>query len=299
MSFVVSAEHLASIPRPPVAEILSLEDVGTDVFRGTAHTAAPRIYGGQALGQSLVAAGLTVDRDRHVHSLHGHFVHPGRPDAPVDYHVERLRDGGSFTTRQVRAVQADRTIFLATASFQRPEKGLEHQTPTSVPATPPEQLPRFEDSLNDEELSEAAWLPHLLSNIAVDFRFPEEYPRLANRRGEARPPRQRAWIRTPEALSDDPLVQAAGFAYCSDLFLLSATLPPHVQHIDTPGLQLASLDHTIWWHAPFRADEWHLYEQHGYRMSGGRGLSRGYLFDRNGNLLASTMQEGLLRFRDR
>ncbi|MBF4479315.1 acyl-CoA thioesterase-2 [Rhodococcus rhodochrous J3] len=298
MSIAVTVETLASIPRPPVGQILSLENVGYDAFRGSAYTQAPRIYGGQALGQSLVAAGLTVDRDRQVHSLHGHFVHPGRSDTPVNYHVERLRDGGSFTTRQVRAVQNDRTIFLATASFQRPEKGLEHQTPVSAPATPPEELPRLEDSLSEEELSEATWLLPLLTNIGVEFRFPEEYPRLANRRGESRPPRQRAWIRTPERLGDDILVHAAGFAYCSDLFLLSAALPPHGRHIDTPGLQLASLDHTVWWHAPFRADEWHLYEQHGYRMGGGRGLSRGYLFDRDGNLLASTAQEGLLRFRD-
>ncbi|WFS11084.1 acyl-CoA thioesterase [Rhodococcus aetherivorans] len=298
MFTVVTAESLASIPRPPVRRILSLDEMGGDVFRGGSHTRAPRIYGGQALGQSLMAAGLTVDRDRHPHSLHGHFVHPGRSDEPVDYHVERLRDGGSFTTRQVRAVQNDRTIFLATASFQRPEVGLEHQHPVSSPATPPEELPRFEDSLDPEELREATWLLPLFKNIGVDFRFPEEYPRLANRRGESRPPRQRAWVRTPEPLGDDLLVQAAGFAYCSDLFLLSAALPPHARHIDTPGLQLASLDHTVWLHAPFRADEWHLHEQHGYRMVGGRGLSRGYLFDRDGNLLASTAQEGLLRFRD-
>ncbi|MFZ2172697.1 MAG: acyl-CoA thioesterase II [Rhodococcus sp. (in: high G+C Gram-positive bacteria)] len=298
MSIAVTAENRASIPRPPVGRILSLEDVGDDVFRGASHIRAPRIYGGQALGQSLVAAGLTVDRDRPLHSLHGHFVHPGRSDAPVDYHVERLRDGGSFTTRQVRAVQGGRTIFPATASFQRPEKGLEHQYPVSAPATPPEELPRFEDSLNPEEQGEATWLLPLFNSIGVDFRFPEEYPRLANRRGEARPPRQRAWIRTPERLGDDDLVHAAGFAYCSDLFLLSAGLPPHARHIDTPGLQLASLDHTVWLHAPFRADEWHLYEQHGSRMGGGRALSRGYLFDREGKLLASTAQEGLLRFRD-
>src|SRR5690606_29769103 len=142
-----------------------------------------------------------------------------------------------------------------------------------------EELPRLEDSLSEEELSEATWLPPLLTNIGVEFRFPEEYPRLVNRRGESRPPRQRAWIRTPERLGDDILVHAAGFAYCSDLCLLSAAGPPHGRDIDTPGLQVASLDHTVWWHAPFRADEWHLYEQHGYRMGGGRGLSRGYLFD--------------------
>ncbi len=138
--------------------ILTLESVGDDVFRGESNIAAPRIYGGQALGQSLAAAGLTVDSDRQAHSLHGHFIHPGRSDIPVEYHVERLRDGGSFTTRHVRAVQGDRTIFVATASFQRPETGLEHQQPMSEPAIPPEQLPQFEDSMSTLELGEAGWL---------------------------------------------------------------------------------------------------------------------------------------------
>ena len=299
MTTSADSDGLASIPRPPVGRILTLEEIGEDVFRGTAHTSAPRIYGGQALGQSLLAAGLTVSPDRPPHSLHGHFVHPGRPDGPVDYHVERVRDGGSFATRQVRALQEGRTIFLATVSFQRPEGGPEHQLPLSAPAIPPEELPAPHEDPSLVDADGAGWLRPLLDGIGVDFRFPEEYPRLANRRGQARPPRQRAWIRTPERLGDDPLLHAAAFAYCSDLFLLSATLPPHARHVDTPGLQLASLDHTVWLHAPFRADEWHLYEQHGHRMGGGRGLSYGYLFDRAGRLVASTTQEGLLRFRNR
>lgn len=291
------AESLASLHRPPVGEILSLQRFDGDVFRGAAHTRARRIYGGQTLGQALVAAGRTVERDHQPHSLHAHFIHPGRSDLPIDYLVERVRDGGSFTTRQVRAVQDDRTIALATASFQRDEHGLAHQDMTAAPGPAPEDLPRFEDSLSTSDLGDAEWLRRLLVNVGVEFRFPDEYPRVANRRGERLPPRQRAWIRTPETLGDEPLVQAAGFAYCSDLFLLSAALPPHARHIDTPGLKLASLDHTVWLHAPFRADEWHLYEQHGYWMGGGRGISKGRLYDRGGTLVASTMQEGLLRFR--
>lgn len=297
MSTAPRVEPSILLVRPPVGDILTLRQVDENLFRGESHTRARRIYGGQTLGQALVAAGRTVERVHRPHSLHGHFIHPGRSDVPVDYLVERVRDGGSFTTRLVRAVQNSRTLALATVSFQRDEHGLTHQDTATTPSPPPEDLPRFEDSLAADDLGDAQWLNRLLINVGVEFRFPEEYPRIANRRGESLPPRQRAWIRTPARLGDDPLTHAAGFAYCSDLFLLSAALPPHARHIETPGLKLASLDHTVWLHAPFRSDEWHLYEQHGYWMGGGRGISRGRLYDRSGTLLASTMQEGLLRFR--
>lgn len=284
-------------PRPPLGRILDLEQVDTDLYRGYSfNDTVARIYGGQAVGQALVAAGRTVAAERRAHSLHSHFIHPGDPRVPVLYHVERVRDGGSFTTRSVRATQDGATIFLLTASFQRPERGLEHQVDHTVAPTP-ETLPDFEDAVDPAYLTEARWLPQLRANIAVDFRFPEEYPRVANSRGEARPPRQRAWVRTSVRLADDPLIQAAGFAYTSDLFLLSSTLPPHAITIDEPGMQLASLDHSVWLHEDFRSDEWHLYEQEGLRTAGGRGLAHGRLYDRNGILVASTMQEGLVRLR--
>ncbi|WP_082976604.1 acyl-CoA thioesterase II [Nocardia sp. 852002-20019_SCH5090214] len=280
--------------RPPLGRILELEEVDTDLYLGRSYNdAALRIYGGQAVAQALIAAGRTVQAQRRTHSLHGHFIHPGNPQAPVLYHVERVRDGGSFTTRSVRATQGGTTIFVLTASFQRPEQGFSHQAlETTAPA--PEKLPAFEDSIDP---AEATWLPQLRANVAVDFRFPEEYPRIANARGESRPPRQRAWVRTGARLADDPLIQAAGFAYTSDLFLLSSALPPHAVTIDEPGMQLASLDHSVWFHQDFRADEWHLYEQEGIWTGGARGLARGHLYDRDGVLVASTMQEGLLRLR--
>ncbi|WP_084530372.1 acyl-CoA thioesterase [Nocardia miyunensis] len=282
-------------PRPPLGRILDLEQVDADLYLGRSYNdAALRIYGGQAVGQALIAAGRTVTQERRAHSLHGHFIHPGNPREPVLYHVERVRDGGSFTTRSVRATQGGVTIFLLTASFQRPERGFSHQAlETAAPA--PEELPEFDDSVDPVYLAEADWLPHLRANIAVDFRFPEEYPRIANARGESRPPRQRAWVRTSTRLAKDHLTQAAGFAYTSDLFLLSSALPPHAVTIDEPGMQLASLDHSVWLHEDFRADEWHLYEQEGLWTGGGRGLARGHLYNRNGVLVASTMQEGLLR----
>ncbi|WP_024795630.1 acyl-CoA thioesterase [Tomitella biformata] len=288
----------ATAARPPVGAILAVTPLGDDRFRGESHTGARRVYGGQTLGQSLLAAGRTLERDHHPHSLHASFVHPGRAELPVEYHVERVRDGSSFTTRQVRAVQDGRTLLLATVSFQRDEDGLRHQDLTPAPPARPEDLPRFEDSLGDADAAERAWLPPLLAGVGVEFRFPEEYPRVACGRGRTGPPRQRAWIRTTAPLGGERLVHAAGFAYCSDLFLLSAALPPHARNVDAPGLQLASLNHTVWLHAPFRADEWHLYEQHGYWMGGGRGISAGRLFDRAGALVASTAQEGLLRFPD-
>lgn len=297
MPLTSGTDPLSSTDRPPVRGILAVRPSGPDTFRGDSYTRARRVYGGQTLGQAMTAAGRTVDNDHRPHSLHGHFIHPGRADMPVDYSVERIRDGGGFTTRQVRGIQNGRTILIATASFQRAEDGLEHQDTIASPGPTPEALPRFEDSVSASDLGDARWLRRLLSTVGVEFRFPEEYPRLANRRGEPRPPVQRAWVRTCEMLDDEPLTHAAGFTYCSDLFLLSAALPPHARHIDTPGLQLASLDHAVWLHAPFRADEWHLYEQHGYWMGNGRGISSGRLFDRDGTLLASTMQEGLLRFR--
>lgn len=283
--------------RPPLGRILELEEIDTDLYLGHSYNdAALRIYGGQAVGQALLAAGRTVPAERRAHSLHGHFIHPGDPRAPVLYHVERVRDGGSFTTRSVRATQNAVTIFLLTASFQRREQGFSHQAHrTTAPA--PEEVPDFEDTIDPEYLADATWLPHLRANVAVDFRFPEEYPRVANARGEARPPRQRAWVRTAERLPVDPLTQAAGFAYTSDLFLLSSALPPHAVTIDEPGMQLASLDHSVWLHQDFRSDEWHLYEQEGLWTGGGRGLARGHLYDRDGVLVASTMQEGLLRLR--
>jgi len=297
MTTIPASEDPPHGPRPPLGRILDLEEVDTDLYVGHSYNdTAKRIYGGQVVGQALIAAGRTVEPERGAHSLYGHFIHPGDPQNPVLYQVEKVRDGGSFTTRSVRATQGGVTIFLLTASFQRAERGFSHQA-VETTAPPPEKVPSFEASVPPEYLDRAEWLPHLHANVAVDFRFPEEYPRIANSRGESRPPRQRSWVRTTSRLAEDPLIQAAGFAYTSDLFLLSSTLPPHAITIDEPGMQLASLDHSVWLHEDFRSDEWHLYEQEGVWTGGGRGLARGHLYDRDGTLVASTMQEGLLRLR--
>lgn len=289
---------LAGIARPPLRRILELDQSGDDTFLGYSCVAGPsRIYGGQAVGQALIAAARTVPADRPVHSIHGHFLYPGDTSSPVEYQVDRPRDGGSFTSRLVRAVQGDRTIFTATASFQRVEDGLSHQVRDCEPAVAPEDLPDFADTLSADQLAGAQWLPHLFSGIAAEFRFPEEYPRLAVKRGETRPPKQRAWVRSPEPLGDDPVIHAGAFGYISDLFLLSSALPPHAITTEDANLQLASLDHTVWFHEPFRIDQWHLYEQEGSWMGHSRGLCRGHLYNREGTLVATTMQEGLLRIR--
>lgn len=284
--------------RPPLRKILRLEPGDNDEFVGRSHVAAPRIYGGQVVAQSLMAATATVPDQRRVHSVHGHFLHPGNAALPVTYDVERLRDGGSFTSRAVRAHQDGRCIFTSTSSFQREEDGLGHYRRPSASSIAPEDLPTLDETLSDSELAAAAWLPALLQGVSVDFRFPEEYPRIANARGEARPPQQRAWVRAPEPLGDDAAVHAAAFAYISDLFLLSSALPPHAITIDHPRLQLASLDHTVYFHEQFRMDDWLLYEQEGSWMGHSRGLCHGFLYDRSGRLLASTTQEGLLRLRE-
>ena len=292
-----SAPALDVIQRPPLERILDLRQLNEFEFEGHSYVSSPRIYGGQALGQALSAAGRTVDPGHRPHSLHGNFIHPGRTECPVRYHVSPVRDGGSFSTRQVDAEQDGRTIFQMIASFHRGEVGFAHQMPTMSAPSPEEILP-FEQTLSPEELESAwPWLRVLMKNVAVEFRFPEEYPRLSCARRQTSAPVQRAWIRSPERLPSSPLVHAAAFAYCSDLFLLSSALPPHALTIDQPGVQVASLDHSVWLHTAFRADEWHLYEQRGEWAGGGRALCHGRLFDRYGVLVATTAQEGLVRKR--
>ncbi|MGV9865521.1 acyl-CoA thioesterase [Rhodococcus koreensis] len=279
--------------------ILALERIAPDRFTGRAHTATPgRIFGGQAFGQALVAAGRTVPDDRRPHSAHGHFLVAGDESRPVDYVVDSVRDGGSFSTRTVHALQDGREIFRLTASFHRDEAGPRHQVPTMRSLPTPDPAATVEETLSPADLDAALpWLAHLKNSLAVEFRFADEFPRFAVKRGETPPPRQRLWIRTPEPLGGDPLVHAAAFGYMSDMFLMASALPPHGLTFDDGRVILASLDHTVWLHSAFRADEWHLYEQEGLWTGGGRGLARGHLFDSGGTLVATTMQEGLLRMR--
>ena len=276
-------------------EILHLEQIEVGLFRGrTGPTDVPRVFGGEVAGQALVAAGRTVPPDRRVHSLHAYFLRPGDPKIPILYTVDDIRDGRSFTTRRVVARQAGEAIFHLAASFQVTEPGVTHQLPVLV-APAPETLPSAEQSLDGADGQTLAWFERLRARFPVEMRFPEELPRLATARSEIRPPRQQVWMRSAQALGDDPLLHVCAATYVSDLFLLAAALPPHGVVLDDDGVQLASLDHAVWFHAPFRADDWLFYDQESTWAGGARALCQARVFDRTGHLVASVVQEGLVR----
>ncbi len=278
-------------------KLLDLETLGEDEFRGFSPVNSPRsVYGGQAVAQALVAAQRTVPADRPVHSLHGYFILAGDPKTPIDYSVERVRDGRSFTTRRCAARQKGRTIFSLEASFQIVEEGFDHAIePPEVPS--PESLPT--SSALAERLR--SFLPRnvvarMQAPSALDMRVVDP----AAAFGAAKPAsaRQYFWFRIDGPLPDDDALHRALLAYLSDMTLLNTALAVHHRTIFDPSLQVASLDHALWFHRPFRADEWLLYAQESPSASGGRALTRGALFARDGRLVASAAQEGLIRQRE-
>lgn len=281
-------------PAGQLAELLDLEQIDLDIFRGRSpRENLQRVFGGQVAGQALVAAGRTTDGLRPVHSLHAYFLRPGIPGVPIVYQVERVRDGRSFTTRRVIAVQQGRTIFNLTASFHRAEPGFDHQVPMpEVPA--PESLPRLADEVRDHvpELPESP--ERMERRMAFDIRYVE---RLRWNVEELRnvEPRSGVWMRAIGSLGDDPLVHTCALTYASDMTLLDAVRLPVEPLWGPRGFDMASLDHAMWFHRPFRADEWFLYQQESPIATGGRGLARGQIFDRSGQLIVSVMQEGLFR----
>ncbi len=259
---------------------LRLEQLEKNLFRGTSSDlGAPAVFGGQVLGQALMAAARTVDNGHAAHSLHGYFLRPGDKAAPIVYDVDRIRDGGSFTTRRVVAIQHGEAIFHMSASFHRREGGVEHQR-AMVPVPAPESLP--------EQQRLALALP-------IDFRFADGRPPL----GEGRwGPSGQTWLRTVDALPDDPLLHQAMLAYASDYSLLGVAMQPHGLDFRKPGVQGVSLDHAMWFHRDFRCDDWLLYEADSPSAHGARGFCRGSLYSRDGRLVASVAQEGLVRVRN-
>ena len=280
-------EHLLSI--------LDLEPLEENLFRGRSpQDGWQRVYGGQVLGQALVAAVRTVPTERVAHSLHAYFLLPGDPTRPIVYNVERVRDGGSFTTRRVTGIQHGRAMFVMSASFQVIEPGLDHQgAMPQVP--PPEELP------SEQELT-AKLLAHLPENMRsywererpIEMR-PLDVSRYFAR--EKRAPEQMVWMRASGRLPDAFPLHQCVLAYASDFTLLDTALIAHGKLMFDKDMQLASLDHALWLHRPFRADEWLLYVQDSPSSHGARGFCRGSIFTRDGVLVASVAQEGLMRQR--
>ncbi|GAA3061437.1 acyl-CoA thioesterase II [Streptomyces roseofulvus] len=273
--------------------LLDLERIEQDIFRGQSRSAiVPRVFGGQVAAQALVAAGRTVPADRLAHSLHAYFLVPGDPGAPIVYEVDRIRDGRSFTTRRVVAIQHGQPIFHLSASFQADEEGLDHQA--EMPAAPdPESLPTAEEML-PRHLPEHVARRLVEARAAVDLRYAETPP--WGTVGEPREPRSQVWFRTNGKLSDDPLLHVVLATYVSDMTLLDSVLLAHGRGGWAVGDVVgASLDHAMWFHRPFRADEWLLYDQESPSSSGGRGLGQARIWTRDGRLAISVIQEGVVR----
>lgn len=273
-------------------EVLDLQRRGGAAFRGISPPVGPqRVFGGQVAGQALVAAGRTVDPDRFVHSLHGYFVRPGDGAVPIDFEVENIRDGRSFSVRRSVAYQHGKPIFFMSASFHHPEDGLEHQAPQPPDVPAPELVPTMADRLAryPERLGVWAIIPR-----PMDVRYIGE-PGLVAPGARPADPYQRVWIRVDGKLPDDPLLHACVLTYASDLTLLDSVLSVHGEVWGPGGVIGASLDHALWFHRPFRADEWFLYDCWSPSASGGRGLATGRMFTRDGRHIASAVQEGLVR----
>ncbi|HEV2147836.1 MAG TPA: acyl-CoA thioesterase II [Longimicrobiaceae bacterium] len=278
-------------------ELLDLEPLEHNIYRGqNRDIGSGRAYGGQVLAQALVAARRTVEEERVAHSLHGYFILPGDVQAPIVYFVDRLRDGKSFTTRQVTAIQHGRAIFNMSASFQVVEDdGPDHQVEMpEVP--PPEELARELDLIR----AVADRIPERLRAVytqdrPIDFR--PVHP-LDPFQPEPRAPARHVWFRADGEIPDDTLSHQAVLAYASDYGLLGTALLPHGLTFQMRKLQAASLDHALWFHRPFRANDWLLYSTDAPSASGARGFTRGSIFTRDGRLVASVAQEGLLRLRE-
>ena len=268
--------------------LLDLEQLETNLFRGVSPPdRTTRVFGGQVAGQAMVAAGRTVSVDRSVHSLHSYFVRPGDPRIPIVFQVERVRDGRSFTTRRVLAIQRGEPIFQLSASFQLPQQGLDHSIPPPSGVPDPESLPDLaERAVNGQGAG-------YLANIArpIDVRFVDDPVWTPERDPTDQP--VRFWMRADGILPDDPLLHVCMLTYASDMTLLPSALARH--DVDLDSVQMASLDHAMWFHRPFRMDDWLLYTCWSPTASGGRALVTGQFTTRDGRLVASTTQEGLAR----
>jgi acyl-CoA thioesterase-2 len=272
--------------------LLDLEALETDIFRGLSpQVAMQRVFGGQVAGQALVAAGRTVESERLVHSLHSYFIRPGDPSIPIIYTVERIRDGRSFSVRRVLAIQHGQPIFILSASFQLPQGGIDHQA-EMPPAPPPESLPTLAERYEgfDELWSVMRQIPQ-----AFDVRYVDDPPWVQRSQGPRENQPHRIWLKADGTLPDDPLLQVCVVTFASDMNLLDSVLIHHGLAARLDPISMASLDHAMWFHRPFRADDWLLYVSSSSSASGGRGLATGQFYSRDGRLVASVTQEGMIR----
>ncbi|MDT8914215.1 acyl-CoA thioesterase II [Amycolatopsis sp. PS_44_ISF1] len=270
--------------------LLDLEKIEENYYRGVSPAHSPvRVFGGQVAGQALVAAGRTVPDERRVHSLHAYFIRGGDPSVPIVYEVDRIRDGRSFTTRRVVAVQHGKAIFSLSASFQKDEDGVGHaDAMPDVPA--PETLPTFHERV------EGLGLRFTDRPRPIDVRYVNEPPWVTRETGE-RPATNRVWMRADGTLPDQQLLHVCVLAYASDMTLLDSVLARHGVYWDDKNVLGVSLDHALWFHRPFRADDWLLYDCASPNAAGARGLATGRFFAQDGTLVATVVQEGLLRVR--
>jgi acyl-CoA thioesterase-2 len=285
-----------------LVELLDIETLDTDLFRGRSpDTDRQRVFGGQVAAQALIAAIRTSEQGLDVHSMHAYFLRPGDTTVPIIYDAERIRDGRSFETRRVVARQHGKPIFYLTANFQRPEEGFDHQDAMPEVPTPDEGL-TFAQIAQRRTGDPEAGAEFAKEWAALDTRYlgSSVHPGHTHLAEDTdRPARAQVWIRVDGELGEDPDLHVAAFTYASDLTLLGAALVPHDVEIGSPKLMPASLDHTIWFHRPFRADRWWLYDQWSPSASGGRGLSLARVFTEDGRLVATVAQEGLIRQRTR
>lgn len=280
-----------------LVDLLALEKLEENLFRGESQDLGwGTVFGGQVVGQALSAAAQTVPADRAPHSTHGYFLRPGNVDLPVVYEVDRIRDGSSFTTRRVVAIQSGRAIFSMSASFQVDEPGFDHQAPRPEGVVGPEGVFSEEQTVRKF----AQFIPEAMRERTLKREWPIEIRPVDPPnplQPDAREPRRHIWFRASGELPDNVALHRYLLAYASDFNFIGTSLYPHAVSWFTAGMQVASIDHAIWFHRPFRCDEWLLYAMESPSASGARGLVRGHIFAPNGDLVATTMQEGLIRDR--
>jgi acyl-CoA thioesterase-2 len=280
-------------PVSELIELLTLERLEDNLFRGQSRDIGTKyVFGGQVLGQALSATQATLESERTAHSLHAYFLRAGDIEHPIIYSVDRTRDGGSFSVRRVTAIQHGQPIFFLAASFQKQEDGAEHQL--SMPEVPKPEDIEPSPAVPERVLAKLPTKVQRWLSRMGPFEFRHVYPR-DELNPPKRPPFQQVWFRLSERVGDAPELHRTLLAYASDFQLLGTATFPHGISYYQPNVQMASLDHALWFHRPFRADEWLLYSIDSPSAQGGRGLARGMIYDRDGRLVASTAQEGMIR----